>query len=366
MGEIAHLASEYPLSYDMFERSADMFLQSGDSIAYFYALNDMAYELAEQGKKEETLQQLRKIESRCTEDGILRKVLETKAEMYLKCHQYDSVLIFLRNQNTFHLTTNPTVLLIVAQTFSYLEIKDSAVYYANLVLSLSNDIYNTNNALYILTNDDTSKDISSVRETAADRSDTQKLIEIRQGKLSQAVQLLEQDLHRKPNLAWLYAIMLTLIFVGIFVAVYVHRKRRKQQLLTQQIGVLQDTLVERNSQLKEQQDNILKRIQGNCEWFVKSKEIRILLQKEDYTKVCELINIHFSMLADKLKNIGRLNEKDVCLCIFVMDGTLTDKQIADILYYSHKTIRSIKRYVAKKIGTTSANLQTFLLDKAIE
>ena len=51
MGDIAHLAGEFPLAYDMFERSVEMYLQSNDTTAYYYVLNDMAYELAEQGKK---------------------------------------------------------------------------------------------------------------------------------------------------------------------------------------------------------------------------------------------------------------------------------------------------------------------------
>ena len=54
MGDICHLASEFPLSYDMYERSAEMFLRNGDTLLYYYDLNNMAFELAEQGKKEET------------------------------------------------------------------------------------------------------------------------------------------------------------------------------------------------------------------------------------------------------------------------------------------------------------------------
>ena len=47
-------------------------------------------------------------------------------------------------------------------------------------------------------------DMDAIRETAADRSDTQKLIEKRKSKLSQSILLLEQDLARKPDLKWLY------------------------------------------------------------------------------------------------------------------------------------------------------------------
>ena len=67
-----------------------------------------------------------------------------------------------------------------------------------------------------LSRSDKTKDTDAIREIAASRSDTQKLLEIRQGRLSQAVQLLEQDLHRKPDYRWLHAILLTLVAKVIF------------------------------------------------------------------------------------------------------------------------------------------------------
>jgi tetratricopeptide (TPR) repeat protein len=54
MGDIAHLAGEFDLSYNMYERSGEMYLLAKDTLLYYYDLNNMAYELAEQGKKEES------------------------------------------------------------------------------------------------------------------------------------------------------------------------------------------------------------------------------------------------------------------------------------------------------------------------
>lgn len=375
MGSICHLAGEYPLSYEMYEKSAQVFLQGEDTLSYYYLLNDMAFELAEQGKKEETLFILSSIEKNCFDDGVLLKILETKAEAYLRAHDYDSAKYFAYKCKDSH-NTSLLWALQLAQSYSWLSVKDSAAYYAQQIISNqnnANDLFVINNALYILTNDDQTKNIASVRETAAARSDVQKLIEIRQGKLSQAVQLLDQDLSRRPNLGWLYAIIGTLMVITTIIIIYVRQKHKRQKLLTQQIGVLEKTAItmqakndKLSEQLKEREENQLKHIQANCEWFIKSHEIRNFLQKEDYNKVCELINSRFSMLTDKLKMTGRLNEKDICLCAFVLDGSLTDKQVADILYYSHNTIRSNKRYVAKKLGTTSANLRSFLLKKVME
>ena len=136
----------------------------------------------------------------------------------------------LKSKKSFSL-----VKLQLAQAFSSLCIKDSSVFYALRVLAETSKLFEINNALYILTNDDETKDKSAIRQTAADRADTQKLLEIQQGKLSQAVQLLEQDLARKPNLNWLYAIVITLLFGALGVIVYRRVQRNKHALWTQKI-----------------------------------------------------------------------------------------------------------------------------------
>ena len=46
MGSICHLAGDFPLSYDMYEKSANCFLADKDTLSYYYGLNNMAFEKA--------------------------------------------------------------------------------------------------------------------------------------------------------------------------------------------------------------------------------------------------------------------------------------------------------------------------------
>ena len=71
-----------------------------------------------------------------------------------------------------------------------------------------------------ITNDDETKDKEAIRQAAANRADTQKLIEIRQGKLSQAIQLLEQELSRPVDWRWLYASIVTILLSLAIVIIY--------------------------------------------------------------------------------------------------------------------------------------------------
>lgn len=363
MGSICHLAGEFPLSYEMYEKSAKMFLRDKDTLSYYYALNDMAFELAEQGKKEETFILLDSIAHNCNDRNVFLRTLETKAVAFKKTKQNDSTLYYT-SLLLAHDYKEPSVLLLRAQAYSFTGKNDSAVYYAKMALVNTPDLYQINNALYILTNEDNTKDIDDIRESAADRSDVQKILSNEQGKLSQAVQLLEQDLNRKPDWRWFWGVVATLLVVGLCLWLYIFRKHKQRALLSQQVEywAIQNKEAE-DQQIKRYNDRLL-RIQENCDILANSDSIMDSLQWKNYDKFCECINIHFFLLADKLKATGRLNEKEIRLCVLVLIGSFTDKQMANILYYSYNSIRSTKRTLANKLGTTSANLRSFLIEKA--
>ena len=96
MGDLCHLANEYALSYDMYERSGQMYLLNGDSLLYFYDLNNMAYELAEQGQKDEVSLILNIISANIKDADIDIKIWETKAILYREVCQYDSTIFYAK------------------------------------------------------------------------------------------------------------------------------------------------------------------------------------------------------------------------------------------------------------------------------
>ena len=366
MGSICHLAGEFQLSYDMYEKSADMFLQNGDTLSYYYDLNNMAYELAEQGKKESAIYLVSQIEKSCTNKEILTKTLETRAEACLYAHQYDSILYYT-NLLYSNNSREPNIFLLRAKAFTFLEQKDSAVYYAQHVLSLSNELFDKNSAMYILTHNDDSKDREDVRKISADRSDVQKLIEIQQGKLSQAVQLLEQDLHYKPDYRWLYAILATLVVVGACIYAYIHRKRRQHALLSQQVNDLDIQNKEAETQhekiigdIEKHKRTITDEIEKNCQLIIKAESFPQNIYWNKYKKMCSIVDGRFYMLASKLHTKYNLNETETRLCVLTLLDCKYDL-IADLLYRSNSSIGTLKIRVAKKLGTTAKDLRMYLI-----
>lgn len=355
MGDICHCAGDYALSYNMFEHSANIFLRDDDTLSYYYCLNNMAFELAEQGKKEETLALLNTIDS--SDSVSLSLINLTKAEMYKIEELYDSA-IYYANLTCSIPQHQLTRILIKAQSYSYMQIHDSAVYYANELVLHTDELFYINTALYILTHEDKKKDIEEVRNISADRSDIQKLIEIRQGKLSQAVQLLEQDLHRKPDYRWLYAILLTLVVGGACLYVYNYRKRRQHALLSQQIYELEKKSNETIAQKRLQ-------VESNCALYAGSNDLRKDLFWSDYDKMCHIVDQQFYMLASKLRQKQVLTEKELRLCVLVLLD-MNRKKISDILPYALNSIGKLKDHTAKLLGTTGKNLRDYLIRLAIE
>ena len=345
MGSICHLASNFTIAYGMYEKSANFFLQNGDTLNYYYALNDMAYESAERGDSITAIAIVESLEN-LHESEFPFLTLITRAELSLKRKNYVSAIPYAKKALSLNTNNSVTPLLILAQSYSYLGNKDSAVYYANLVLSNTDDVYNINNALYIITNDDESKDINAVREVAADRSDTQKLIEIQRSKLSQAVQLLEQDLNRKPDLRWVYAIMITALFTGG--AFYWRYYIRKRQMRTQV-----------KQMIERQNDNIMQSIKQHID----VNDLTHTLHWKNYAAMKADADLYMGGIVNKLE-AQNLNETEIRFCLLTMlDFSLS--RIAETIHYGYPSgIKTLKKRISVKLGTTPPQLHDFLFQIA--
>jgi len=369
MGSICHLASDFPLSYEMYEHSADMFLRAGDSIAYFYALNDMAFEMAEQGLKRETLGLLAEIEQCIANPKMVSKTWETKARLYLCVQQYDSVIYSVK-----HMGDNATGLILNAQAYWHMDKLDSALFYAKRVVyspyTSDQDRYN---ALYIVLNYDSTLQNDDIIALSAQRSDieTDVLIPLH-NRWAVAVQLLEQDLTRKPNLLWLYAIIATLSIVGLIIGLYIWHKRKKHALLVQKIDDLEhaaSTVREKHQALSNlyasNQNRIKEDILSKCNLLRKSSNVPKELSWNNFESMCKVVDQRFYMLASKLRQKHILNETEIRLCILVFLN-MSRSEISDTLPYALNSVGKLKDHTAKLLGTTGRNLHDFLLNMAIQ
>ena len=359
MGSICHLANEFSLSYDMYDRSASYFLKNGDTLNYFYALNDMAYELAEQGKKEEAFSLITSIRTQCDDSYVLIKTLETQADAYWRAQQYDSAIYSVKELNAIGYK-EPTTTLIMAQSYDELHQKDSALLLANAILEDSYASYqNKFNALYIILHCDSSLCAEDINALASQREDIRYYdYEPLKIKLTNAILILEQDLAQKPDFTWLIAIFVTIIVIACMIGLYVKHKHKKHALLAQKIEHLE---VEYN----ELQTNKKSQVKQTCSALCASENLQNVLSWKDFDKMCNFVNEHFYLLANKLFRKNVLNETEIRLCVLVLIG-LNRTEIAKTLPYALNSVGKLKDHTAKSLGTTGKNLREFLLQLAIE
>ena len=87
-------ANEHSKAFYVYTLSAEHFAASGDTLAYAYALNNMAWEQAVMGHKDSALLYIDAAIQCYPASPLTEKVLESHAAACLFAQEYDSVLIY--------------------------------------------------------------------------------------------------------------------------------------------------------------------------------------------------------------------------------------------------------------------------------
>lgn len=388
MGTMCHLIDEFELGYAMYAASAEMFKKACDTTAYYYGLNAMALELAEQKLHDETLSLLGKIATECTDTNVLTKTWETKAILYKNLVQYDSA-IYAAHQLYAHGYRATSGYVTMAQAFWHLEQFDSAVCYAKQVIdnpyAVEQDVYNM---LYLVAYCDSAISKDAMQEHYQARTDIDKeILEPLHIQLAQAIDVLLQDRDKKP-----YYISIGILFIVVCIlamtsriAVLRIKRHRKQSIekIEAKFSELQHDISEQRQKLyaetryeqqkqlslQQQQQQLfaehLAVIEQNCIAIRSSNNIPASLCWKDFDQMCRYVNDAFFMFVTKLTAAGKFNEYEVRLCVLVLLD-LDYETISHILKRAQNGIGKAKYRVAQKLGTTTGNLRQVLINLAID
>ncbi len=370
IGIMCGLATEHELAYDMYERSAEEFLKAQDSIAYYYALIDMAFALAEQKRKDEAVSMTNKIEAECRDYYVLTKIWETRADAYIQAQMYDSAIYCVRQLQSRG-NQEPTGFLYAAQAYNNLGVRDSALYYANRVLQLSDFYGDRFNALYILTHNDSTINTEEILRMTSDRTDIQMDYTEVRADLSHAIQLLEQDLSRKPNLTWLWATLATLCIIATSTSIYIRKKKAKHQLISQQVEALQqtrDSLSAQTRQIENEQKLRQEKMLAEIELFCNSiteENMKKELCWIDFTQMCTIVNQRMFGLVDKLKARGITSMTEIRICVLLALDRFNAKQMANVVPCTYDSFKTTKSLIVKKLNVSRENIHSYLINLAV-
>jgi len=364
MGTMCHLADEFELSYEMYEQSAEQFHKSKDTTAYYYTLNAMALQLAEQRLHDETFSILNQVEHECTDANVLTKTWETKAILYEKIDIYDSAITAAKElyRRGYYPTQGYVTM---AQAYWNLQMYDSALYYAQYVLSQPHaPNKNRYNMLYIVSSNESIVSAEEKLVHSEERSDIDKeILDPLHRQLTLSIELLRQDRDAKAYLMPCIIITCAIFFIIL------------SFILTRYFRTRATTLKAKEDELSEKK-----------QYFAKEKTLHHNTIKQIFDKTCKnlriksnlcsakglanydmakkVINSKFNKLIDKLEAMNVLSEREIQFCILVL-LEVPQKQIAEILVYSEKSVKKTKANIAKKMQTTSSGLRNNLLDIAL-
>ena len=345
MGSISHLAGEYQLSYDMYSRSADMFLKNGDTLLYYYLLNDMAVELANQGAKEETLSLITQIQQQCPDSDVHLRTFETTAEMYRILEMYDSAIYWI-NQANMYGDIGSYGSIIKAQLFNQCGIADSATYYATQILTDPTAPYHARfNALYIISHNDSTLSKDSALTIASAREDIRYYeYEPEKEKMQAAVNLLTQDLENHPDWKWICVLIGIITLLGGIIG-FSHAYRRFRFI-------------------KKNDEKMRATIEQKCDALnsLSDKQLQDTIYWKDFNSLCHFMNGHMNGVISKLLQVNsHLTEQNIRVCIVTIIGCSYNRS-AEMLRLSKTSISKSKQIVADKLGTDIKSLRSCLLE----
>ncbi len=359
---ICRWQGDYPLSYSLYECSTEAFLNAGDTLRYRIAVTNMAYALAEQGDTTGVQTLLAPLDSY---PALADMCNETYAEAFMRAGNYKQGLHYANRCNG----GEPSVMMIKGQCFSQSGQFDSATCYARKVLERSRHPFMRANALYILTQQDSTANLADVRNAAAERARVLNRIADKQGDLTRAVELIRLDINGR---SWQWNLLLAGVLCIIVALIawwqmirrehkraIAHIAQQKQQaqehvsLHQQQDAQLQLQIAERRKMIEQEVNTNLIALQRADTW-------RKSLGWYNDELFCEITNKQFFMLADKLK-AHALNDKEIRLCMLVLMDCFDSKQTAKLLNYAESGVRNFKQHTANKLGTTSRELREHLI-----
>ena len=342
MANMCRQANEHRTAFEVYKLSAEHFAKSYDSLAYAYALNNMAWEQAAMKHKQRALSLVDSAITCYPYLPLTEKVIETKAAACFFKQEYDSVLYYTASSHE-----SDYLLMLRAQAFSFLQMDDSATFYAKLLLPRMTNPFYLDDLYYILTHNDTTADKETLLRLTSNRADVQKQIKERHGQLALAVHLLQQDLHPQKQSLSIWFILL--IVSGLALLIWLIYIAYQQYLLHVEKAKFEQARIQE--------------LNANKQLLLESEDIRQELAWNDFEALCREINKRFFNLATKLQDMD-LNEQDIRMCILVLIG-LSHKETAEMLNCSPKSIGKLKDLTAHKLGVSGGQLQEKLLKTAI-
>jgi tetratricopeptide (TPR) repeat protein len=348
------------LALIFYERASNDFKESGNEWRYSQTLLDRSESniLLHNYLVADSLLQI--AQSYQFDSAYQARYYETCGLYFYEQQQYDSALVYFHKGLNYWQSEEE-------KCFSYLKIMqsywgnisiDSTMHYAHKLILISNNPNYISNAYYCLMQVAKNKnDVELLSQYSHARTDAQKLLRDNTNQYAAAIPKLIEYLQNPHPLRWVWIMLATILLLCIILFVGAVVYRHRNHIASEQIDKL-STYVENQEALLSQElyyrqfgeklSNIVDRYHAPHKRWKEYKTLKRDLSPWLHTWMCKL---------DTLP----LSEREKIFCtISLVYSHMTDIEIAEYLCYDKHGIRVFKQRIAKKIGTTSADLLDFL------
>ena len=348
------------LALIFYERASNDFKESGNEWRYSQMLLTVAHHRINlhQFLIADSLLQIAK--SHQLDSSYQARYYETCGLYHYEQLQYDSALVYFNQGLRYWQSETEKCFIYLKIMQVSLDINDlaQAIPYAQCVIGLSHNPNYLTNAYYCLMQQAKREgNAGLVSNYASCREDLNRVLEVYKESYTQAVTII-QDYELNPYpLRWVWIMLATILLVCIILFVGAVVYRHRNHIASEQIDRLsvhvenQDALLSQElyyRQLGEKLSNIVDKYHAPHKRWKEYKTLKRDLSPWLHIWMCKL---------DTLP----LSEREKIFCtIRLVYSYMSDIEIAEYLCYDKHGIRVFKQRIAKKLGTTSADLRDFL------
>lgn len=349
------------LALIFYERASNDFKESGNEWRYLQMLLTVAHHRINLHQFLIADSLLHIAKSHQLDSSYQARYYETCGLYHYEQLQYDSALVYFNRGLEYWQTEEERCFSYLKKMQSYYlgDISiDSTMHYARKLILISNNPNYISNAYYCLMHDAKEKNDAQLLSTYSHaRTDAQKLLRDGMIKDAAAIPKLIEYLQNPYPLRWVWIMLATILLVCIILFVGAVVYRHRNHIASEQIDKLsthvenQDALLSQElyyRQLGEKLSNIVDKYHAPHKRWKEYKTLKRDLSPWLHIWMCKL---------DTLP----LSEREKIFCtIRLVYSYMSDIQIAEYLCYDKHGIRVFKQRIAKKLGTTSADLLDFL------
>ena len=360
MGYICAQNNNDSLALVFYERASEDFKESGNEGRYAHSLLDRIEFNVKLHNYIVADSLLRIAQTYLLDSAYRTRYYETQGLYFYEQQQYDSALVYFNRGLDYWQSEE-------AKCFSYLKMMqvyfkindhDSAVYYAQKIISSSKNSNYISNAYYCMMEDAQKKnDAKLLSLYSYARTDALKLLRDNTNKYAEAIPKLMEYLQNPHPWRWVWISFPIVIALCILFAIGIWTYRKRSCSANKQLDVLSTHIRMQEADILHQQ-YLLAFEKGLTEIMDKYHSPRN--HWRNYSTLKKDIAPWLRDWTAKLDMLPLSEQEKIFCTISLIYPNLSDIEIANYMCYAKGSIRILKNRILKKIGISSSEFSNFL------